>query len=250
MELTKLEQLEMRMAEYWQVLLETPLALEIQKVLSSGDKQLYALWLCQVAHLTKHTSAHQGLVGTRYQEISHQYMKFCFEHAAEEVGHEMMAVHDLRKIGLSAKTVSDLPAPLPATEKLTAYLYYAAQYSHPATRLGFSYWAEKCYPFIQGLAANTKKSLGLQNSQMTFFVSHSEIDEKHAQDVERIVQIVCQAPADWQAVETGMIDTLNLSVEIFREIQTLMNNPLKYPHYGQFLETLNGKSDAKTSELL
>ena len=106
---SSLEHLELTMAEQWGQILKSPLAQGIKKILVSGDKKLYALWLVQVAHLTKHTSAHQALVGTRFKEISHTYMKFCYEHAFEEVGHEMMAVHDLKKIGARINGIADLP---------------------------------------------------------------------------------------------------------------------------------------------
>jgi hypothetical protein len=216
-----LERLELKLANCWKELLSDPLTKSIEAILCGGDgsnRKLYALWLCQVAHLTRHTSAHQALVGIRVGEISLPYAKFCFEHAAEEVGHEMMAVHDLRKIGIEAKSVDDLPPPLAATRVMTSYLYYVAERAHPATRLGFSYWAEKCYPFISELAGKTKAALELSDRQMSFFVSHAEIDEKHARDVERIIGLVCQTEEDWRAVEQGMVESLNLAKNIFAEI--------------------------------
>lgn len=127
------------MGECWQEIFNKPIAEEIQKIIASGDKKLYGLWLAQVAHLTRHTSAHQSMVGTRIDEISIPYMKFCYEHALEEVGHEFMALNDLKKLGVDVKTVRDLPKPMASTENLTAFLYYAAERAHPATRLGFSY---------------------------------------------------------------------------------------------------------------
>jgi hypothetical protein len=242
MKAKNMEDLELKMADCWQDILSRPLAKAIESILMTGDRRLYAMWLCQVAHLTRHTSIHQALVGTRMTEISLSYMKFCFEHAAEEVGHEMMAVNDLRRIGISARTVDDLPPPLSVTKRLTEYLYHAATEAHPATRLGFSYWAEKCYPFINSLAANTKKSLGLSDKHMSFFVSHSEIDEKHAQDIERIVRVVCQTPEDWAAVENGMVESLNLALEIFQEIYQSVIEPRDSLSYATFLSSIQSPS--------
>jgi hypothetical protein len=227
------------MGECWQEIFNKPIAEEIQKIIASGDKKLYGLWLTQVAHLTKHTSAHQAMVGTRIDEISIPYMKFCYEHALEEVGHEFMAINDLKKLGVNVKTVRDLPKPMAATENLTAFLYYAAERAHPATRLGFSYWAEKCYPFIQSLATTTKDALGLDDKQMTFFVSHSEIDEKHADDVEKVIQIVCESEADWEAVTTGMIETLNMAVKIFEEIYQVASVDGEGTAYKEILQVLS-----------
>jgi hypothetical protein len=208
----------MKISERWSELLSTPVARSLKEILGKGDRRPYALWLCQVAHLTRHTSAHQALVGTRVGEVSIRYAKYCFEHAMEEAGHEQMALADLRRIGLPARGIEDLPAPLPSTELLTAYLYHAATRSHPATRLGFSYWAEKCYPYIEMLARDTQSSLGLADSQMTFFVSHAAIDEKHARSVEQIIEEVCRTQEDWDAVERGMLESLNLAIRIFEEI--------------------------------
>lgn len=240
MTIKNLEQLEEHMAGLWQEILSRPLAKEIGAILTSGDKKLYALWLSQVAHLTRHTSAHQALVATRIDEITHAYMKFCLEHAMEEVGHELMALDDLRKIGAGITTFEDLPPALGSTNKMTAYLYFAAERLHPFTRLGFSYWAEKCYPYIAGLAGNTKKALGLGDHQMTFFVNHATIDEKHAADVERIIQVVCQNENDWNAVKEGMIDSLNLAINIFEEIHLVATNTDKFPDYQKFLTTIQG----------
>jgi hypothetical protein len=238
MKIDNLEKLENRMAEVWAEILSRPFAKEIQSILGKGDRKLYALWLCQVAHLTQHTSAHQARVGMRIGEISFPYAKFCFEHAAEEVGHEMMAVHDLRKIGARVEKVSDLPPAFSATQKLTAYLYFAAEHAHPNTRLGFSYWAEKCYPYLQMMVANTQKALNLENRQMTFFVSHAVIDEKHARDVEHVIGLVCKTPADWAAVETGMIDTLEMAVNIFEEIHRQVSQDLLSNEYRDFLDCI------------
>jgi hypothetical protein len=237
-EINNIDDLEVMMAEYWQDILSQPLAEEIQSILASGDRKLYALWLTQVAHLTRHTSAHQALVGTRIDEISFHYAKYCFNHAEEEVGHEMMAVNDLQKIGSQAKTVAELPAPLAATEKLNAFLYYLATKAHPASRLGFSYWAEKCYTFVHTLASTTKESLGLTDGQMTFFVSHAEIDEAHAEDVEKIIKIVCKTPKDWEAVAKGMINTLDLATQIFVEIHQVGTKLEEYPEYFDFISSL------------
>ena len=50
MKVTSLETLEEKMEECWQEIFNKPIAEEIQKIISSGDKKLYGLWLSQVAH--------------------------------------------------------------------------------------------------------------------------------------------------------------------------------------------------------
>lgn len=74
---------------------------------------------------------------------------------------------------------------------------------------------------------------------MTFFVSHSEIDDKHADDVEKIIQIVCESEADWEAVETGMIESLNMAVKIFKEIYQVASRNGEESAYKDFLQVLS-----------
>lgn len=73
---------------------------------------------------------------------------------------------------------------------------------------------------------------------MTFFVSHSEIDDKHADDVEKIIQIVCESEADWEAVERGMVQSLDMAVRIFEEIYQVANNDGKDTAYVELLSIL------------
>jgi pyrroloquinoline quinone (PQQ) biosynthesis protein C len=85
------------------------------------------------------------------------------------------------------------------------------------------------------LANNTKNALGLKDQHMTFFVSHAAIDEKHAADVEKIVALVCKNEADWKAVDTGMVDTLNMAINIFEEIYQVVAVSDPEETYAKFL---------------
>ncbi len=60
--------------------------------------------------------------------------------------------------------------------------------------------------------------MALETSQMTFFYSHSSIDDKHAKDVEQILLKVCRSEADWNAVEETAIITLDLTVQILSAV--------------------------------
>jgi len=84
----------------------------------SVSRALYAIYMIQTFHYTAHNARNQGLVGVRHAD-NPVYAKFCFEHAAQEVGHEKMALHDVMSLGLKNE-VFDIPPALPATDVLIA----------------------------------------------------------------------------------------------------------------------------------
>src|SRR5687767_8282796 len=79
-------------------------------------RSMYAAYLVETYHYTRHNARNQAMVGMR-TALEPQYLKFCFTHASEEVGHELMALHDLRSLGVDIEEGA-LGSPLPRTEAL------------------------------------------------------------------------------------------------------------------------------------
>ena len=201
--------LKTKLTEEWQTLLEG--SQFVKNILARNfDKELYAKYMIETYHYTLHNARNQALVGVRAFDITPQYLQFCFEHAAEEAGHELMAIHDLKAMGYSVN-LKELPAPLPETEQLIAYLYWISGTGNSLQRLGYSFWAETCYEYINPMIRTIKEHLGLTDSQMTFFIAHSSIDQKHAEEVEHMIVKQAKTPEDWQTMERVMIQTLRLT---------------------------------------
>lgn len=181
------------------------------------SKELYAQYMIETFHYTKHNARNQALVGVVASNISGGYQKFCMEHAAEETGHEYMALHDLKAIGIDIATVEQ-STPLPETETLIAYLYYISATGNPVQRLGYSFWAESVYGYISPILTKLRSDLKLIPSQMTFFIAHSDIDADHAEEVKKVMLQNCRTPEDWAAVERVMTTSLNLTVQMLTAI--------------------------------
>lgn len=175
----------------------------------SVSKALYAIYMIETFHYTAHNARNQGLVGVRHAD-NPVYAKFCFEHAAQEVGHEKMALHDVMSLGLKNE-VFDIPTALPATEVLIAYLYWISFTGNPLQRLGYSYWAENAYQFINPLINGLSEKLSLKPAQLTFFIAHSDIDIEHFNEIKLILQRTCKDQSDWDAVATVMETSLRLT---------------------------------------
>ncbi len=203
----------------------------LEKVLEPGfvDKRLYAMYLCETYHYTLHNARNQALVATRRDTSNIQYMKYCLKHALEETGHEMMALHDLKNLGFDV-SVDTLPKPLMSTETLVAYLYHISEHFSPVARLGYSYWAERSYEFIQPLLAMLSDGIGVPKKAMTFFNEHSEIDAKHAEEVEESIRRFVKSDEDWSAVEEVMVGSLILTTRMMDEV------------FDQFCKLKEGKS--------
>lgn len=174
------------------------------------DQRLYAIYLVETFHYTRHNSRNQALVATRSEIVDIRYMKFCLDHAAEEAGHEYMALHDLKSLGFSVQE-NELPSPLPETQALIGYLYYISANGNPLQRLGYSFWAENIYEYINNHLKILAQVCQLRPEQLTFFLQHATIDEKHAQEVEKIICEFVKTNDDFQAVQDVLLMSLRLT---------------------------------------
>ncbi len=216
---SKFQELEQAIAKKWQTFLEQPQALQFINSLMGKDRRIYALYLTQVYHYAFHTARNQALVAVNPENRNIHYMQFCLEHALEETGHELMALHDLRAIGVDIQDPeAEMPPTLTPTKLLIAYLYWISQTGNPVQRLGYSFWAERSYSYIKNFMDNLRSSMALNRADMTFFYSHSAIDDKHAKDVEDILMKVCNTEEDWAAVSEAAIITLDLTHQIIKAV--------------------------------
>lgn len=208
-----LSALKMKSQQKWAEILSTS---KLAKLVSSNitDRRLYALYMIETYHYTKHNAKNQALVIQNPACTDINYMKYCLKHSLEEVGHEMMAFHDLRAMGFNFASPEDLLAPTAATDVFVAYLYQVSLTGNPFQRLGYSFWAESAYEFIMPVLQIAVKNMQLIPAQMTFFIDHAKIDENHAIDVENILLRMCKTKKDWEAVEQVMITTLVLTGNI------------------------------------
>lgn len=161
------------------------------------DRELYVALMTEIYHYTRHNAQNQALAATTVDSGRVTLLRYCLAHALDEAGHDLMVLHDLKAIGVDPETVR-ASTPLAETQAFVAYLYRTASTRDATARLGYSFWAESCYPYIAEVLDAMRAGLGLTDAQMTFFVAHSEIDRDHAEQVEQIARAHC-ATAKQQA---------------------------------------------------
>jgi hypothetical protein len=191
----------------------------LEKVMTPGfaDKRLYAIYLTETYHYTRHNSRNQALIATRPEHIDPRYLKFCLRHAEEEVGHELMALHDIKSMGYQVSEES-LPKPLNSTITLISYLYHIAQHGDPLARLGYSFWAERSYQYIRPLLNLLSSGLGIEKKAMTFFNEHSEIDIDHAKLVDETINRFAKESKDFEAMGDCLETSLRLTSKMMDEV--------------------------------
>ena len=186
--------------------------------------ELYRDLMVQVFHYTRFNSMNQAMTVVQARPDQRALLRFAYRHADEELGHEMLVVHDLRAIGLIDRTDDLTTFPkAPATDALVNYLAGLAMTEGAVARLGYSYWAEDVYGHIAPLLAAVQQSLQLTERQMTFFVAHSDIDEAHGAEVRRVITKVARTPEDHEAIfrvaETSLWLTTQLMEQTFARWQ-------------------------------
>ena len=185
-----------------------------QRVTSRGmDRALYRLIMAQLYLYTRHNSINQAVAALRAQPHELHLLRFVYDHAREELGHERMVLHDLGSCGLleEGETIEE---PLAATDALIGYLYGVALREGPVARLGYSYWAESAYEHIAPLLASTRESLGLGDRQMTFFTAHAAIDARHAVEVREAIRRSVTTQEQAADVHRVAVTSLWLTIQI------------------------------------
>lgn len=206
--MTRLDALDAHVKALWTELLADPAVLGFLTGPAIRDRRSYAIYLTQAYHYTRHTPLNQAKVALR-PGIPDSYRRFCLKHADEEVGHENMALHDLRALGVAADPAS-FPM-LPETEQKIAYLYWCAEHANPVSRLGYSFWAEDSYGPGGSVLAAMKAGMRLSDAETSFFTAHQHIDEGHALDVRHALEVACRTDADWEAVARAAEQSIRLT---------------------------------------
>ncbi|MEQ4314186.1 iron-containing redox enzyme family protein [Pseudomonas syringae] len=201
---------------YWTHSLRYPIAVE-----------LYQQVMLQIYHYTRFNSINQAACAFSADPEQTTLLRFVYKHALEELGHEKMVIRDLESIGALPAL---LPAPLAPTQALIAYLNDVAIRQGPVARLGYSYWAEEVYGHIQPILNKFRLDLGLVDEQMTFFVAHSSIDEKHSEEVRVAMQRSVKTGEERAMIKEVARVTLYLTGQLleesFLEYERLAEMPL------------------------
>lgn len=184
-----------------------------QRIKRGIDREFYVTLMKQVFHYTRYNAQNQALMAVRLTSDRLPLLKYCLHHAYTEAGHDLMVVKDLETIGVPAAEVKNV-RPLPETDAFVGYLFRLAERDATA-RLGYSYWAEGCYPYLEDFVVGLRRDLKLKESQLSFLIAHSVIDKAHLEEVKDILATSC---GDQPALQEGVVEVLETSLHLMKSI--------------------------------
>lgn len=151
-----------------------------RKAINEGDNGIFVKLMHQVYHYARHNALNQTLATFGTDSRRGELIRFSMQHGLEELGHELMIVNDLKKLGAiqSEDELQSVPV-VPANRAFICFLYYVSQHEDITARLGYSYWAESSYHQFADILAAFKERFGVGNSELSFFTAHGEIDKVH-----------------------------------------------------------------------
>jgi len=195
---------DIKRGEFWRLVQQRPVR-----------KELYRDMMREVFHYSRHNSINQAVAA--FVPAPEGLLKFVYRHAAEELGHEKMVIHDLKSIGMWSDEDAEA-SPLPATEALIGYLYYVGLRYGPVARLGYSFWAEGAHSHIQEVLVKVCKDLQFTSRNITFFGAHAEADQEHIQQVEEAIARYAVTPQDQALVQRVATTTLSLTGQLLDQV--------------------------------
>jgi thiaminase len=107
---------------------------ELGKVIHSvpwHDKAIYGAFLAQTYHYVNHSTRLLALAASRFQSSEERIHRRFIKHATEEMSHEILALRDLKNLGLSLDSYHEFPS----TRAFYQTQYYMIEHVSP-----WSFW--------------------------------------------------------------------------------------------------------------
>lgn len=200
-----------RLAHAWQEEYGKLRSLEFFRRLEDGSftKEHYIAFLAEsyhnVTHNTKKMALFQAHIRTDRAALESRFLK----HAATEIGHDAMALDDLRKLGADAEAVRNR-RPLPSTEALTGFIVFQIQHRNPYAYLGYLYHLEALPTTIGEAGMKTLHKAGIPVEAMSFLQEHSEADVVHMKWNREYLDGFLEKEEDYQAALYGLRGSCHL----------------------------------------
>ncbi|MEM1436972.1 MAG: iron-containing redox enzyme family protein [Pseudomonadota bacterium] len=178
------------------------------QTLASGELTLahYKSVLREIYYYSREDPQIQALATVYFRGKDREQVKPFLRHAISEVGHDELALNDLRALG---EDVDNLPfqSPLPTTMGLIAYPFYQINYQNPIGYLGYLYFLEHLPTSSGDSIGGALAAAGIPPEAMTFLNEHFTVDFGHNQLMRNYLQELVKSDADRDAVIQGMETT-------------------------------------------
>ncbi len=156
---------------------------------------LHAL-LNTIFHQVYMSSTSFALGGVCTDNRHHQVREYFYSHAEEEQDHWKWIIQNLRDTGYKGPDPREVFPPQVTMSYLSFATYLALK--QPICRLAMGYILEGVSGALgEKYGMMAVEQLGLQTSQMTFFIQHGQLDKGHSEDILEVLQNASLTPYEW-----------------------------------------------------
>ena len=199
-----------------QTISERLLKSSLPRALAGGTatREQYRAYVVDVYHYARHSSQVIGMSATRLV-LSHPKMAaYLFQHAEEELGHDVWAASDLRDLGMSESQIAASAPSDPCLQMLGLEYLYAA-HLNPVGLFGWMFALESLGAKVGGsIALMLNKTLSLECKALQFLTGHAEADTTHAADLISVISSEAKASEDITVIERMAFLSTDLYVRI------------------------------------
>lgn len=166
-------------------------------------RENYASYLKQVFHHTRENPQIQALATVYFRGHQRAAIKRFFRHASSEIGHDQLALDDLKALGVDT---SRLPYenPLPETSALISFPFYQIQNLNPVGYLGYLYFLEYLPTGSGDEVMRAFERHGIPREAMRFLHDHATIDVGHNRFMEEYAQTLITSERELRSVVYAM----------------------------------------------
>lgn len=186
--MTPVESIHAAFAEVMKVFNQSPAIRFLQTDSFRADH--YKSVLREIYHYTKEDPQLQGLAAVYFRGSDRHSVKLFLRHAISEVGHDLMALEDLKALGEDPSSVST-ENPLPATIALTSFPFYWVNFQNAVGYLGYLYFLEHMPTQHGAIYASALARTGIPEAATAFLREHMHADVGHnrlmTQYLERLI---------------------------------------------------------------
>jgi pyrroloquinoline quinone (PQQ) biosynthesis protein C len=205
----------------------------------------YTAYLTQVFHHTRENPQIQALATVYFRGHQRAAIKRFFCHASSEIGHEQLALDDLKALGVPVEALP-FQNPLPQTTALISFPFYQIHNLNPVGYLGYLYFLEFLPTGSGSALMNALGRVGVPRVAMRFLHDHSTIDVAHNRMMETYANVLITCECELRSVIYAMRVTGALYSDMVEAALANADRPMDYGLSPE--ECANGQAPSRERE--
>ena len=173
------------------------------------DQRHWASLMREIYFHTRENPQVQALATVYFRGDQREMVKPFLRHAISEVGHDQLALGDLKALGYEVEAIPS-EQPLPATMAITAFPFYQITNINPIGYLGYLYFLEAMPTRFGPEYLKILESMGVPKNATCFLVDHSTIDVGHTRWMQAYIEALVRTEEELEAARYAMRVTSRL----------------------------------------